>query len=643
MLKAMRKNVKSLAPTLWIVIAAFVIAIFAVWGGAGRLGETRAANIIVRVGKEKISADFYYQNLRQRLEMLKGEFKDLNRNFIQQLNIPQQVLEQIIQQSLLLQMAQEMGIDATEEEIREKIVSYPVFQKDGKFIGFEEYKRILDWNRIPVSQFEQSLRKEIILDKLIQVLTAGVSITEDEIWENYKTNNESAKLEFVLAEKDKTELKEDPSSEEIKAYFEDNREKFQIPEKRNGVMVFLKTDDLKDEIELEDSEIEKYYKNNLSQFTENEKVRISRIYFPYEDKDKELVKAEGQNILDKIQRGEDFAEQARMHSKDEKAQDGGDWGLFDWKRLSSKEQEEIEKLAPGQNSDLIELEDGISILKITEKNPSITKPLEEVKARITTVLKDQKTRELADRRIAHLEKRARKEKSVDIAAQELGLKIRNIGLLEEGEGIEDIDPSGSISQALFKLKEKEISSLIYTYKGIGVVQLKKTAPSRRANFEEVEEKAKEELIAIRKKGKALESVKKIKAELEKKELEELAKKYELEYKTAEEHRRGQYLSTIGENEEVDRLSFSLPISQASEPIEFENGYALIKVLDRKEVTREDFEKNKKEEKENLLEAKKNRFLQSYLNKLRNDKGVKIKYDLFLKINSDILSRFEGKE
>ena len=39
MLKTMRKNVKALKPTLWIIIATFIIAIFAIWGGAGRLGE----------------------------------------------------------------------------------------------------------------------------------------------------------------------------------------------------------------------------------------------------------------------------------------------------------------------------------------------------------------------------------------------------------------------------------------------------------------------------------------------------------------------------------------------------------------------------------------------------------------------------
>lgn len=75
----MRKNLKSLAPTLWFVIIAFIISIFAVWGGAGRLGESRNANIIVSVGKEKISTDIYMQDLMQRLEMLKTKFKELDK------------------------------------------------------------------------------------------------------------------------------------------------------------------------------------------------------------------------------------------------------------------------------------------------------------------------------------------------------------------------------------------------------------------------------------------------------------------------------------------------------------------------------------------------------------------------------------
>lgn len=637
----MRKNVKSLAPTLWIVIAAFIITIFAVWGGGvGGSGRSQAANTLVWVGKEKISADLYSQNLRQRLETLRREYKELNRNFIQQLNIPQQILEQLIQQELLLQTAQEMGLAATPEEIREKIMSYPVFLKDGKFIGFEQYKRILEYSRIPVSRFEQGLQKEVVIDKLIKVLTAGVTATEDEIWENYKKRNESAKLEYVLSETEQIEWEEDPSAEEIQAYFEENKEKFQIPEKREGILVFLQTEDLKEEVEVNDSDIEKYYKDNLSQFEEPEKIKVSRIYLPYEGKDKNLVRAETQGLLDKARAGEDFAMLAKANSKDEKADDGGDWGLYDWKKLSSQEKEEIERLNAGKLSELIELDDGISFIKVTEKEAPLTKPLSDVRERIVSILEDQLARELAEQKISHLEKQARKENSLDVAAQKMDLKIRQTGLLQQGKEIPDIDPSGTISQALFNLDERGISEPVYTYKGLGVVQLRNTAPAHQATLEEAQENAKAELITVKKKEKALDTIRQVKQGIANEDLETLAKTYDLEFRTAEEHKRGQYLSVIGENEDIDRLAFSLPVGEASEPVEYETGYALMRVLDRKEVTQEDFATNIKEEKETLLAEKKNKFLQSYLFKMRDSKGVKIKYDLFLKINSDVLSRFE---
>ena len=643
MLKAMRRNVKKLAPTLWLVIAAFIITIFAVWGGAGRLGEARAAGAIVTIGKERISADFYFQNLRQRLEGLKREFKELDSKLIQQLNIPRQVLEQIIQQTLLFQKAKELGIDASSEEIREKIIGYPVFQREGKFVGFEEYKRILEWNRISITEFEESLRREIILDKVVKVLTSGITITPEELWESYKNKSESAKMEFVVFETEKIELKEEPLLSEIKEYFEKNKEEYKIPERREAAFVFLKTEDLKAEIELTDAGIEKYYKENESQFKDPERLKVSRIYLPYDEKEKELILAEAQGILERIEVGEDFGDLARKHSKDNKANKGGDWGLYEWQTLSSREKTEIENLSEGEASGALELEEGVSILKVTEKKPSRIRPLEEVRERIKNTLKDQKARELAEERINRLEKRARKEKSLSEAAPIVGFELKNTGLLKKGEAMEDIDSAGAISNALFELEEKEISSPIYTYKGVGIAQLEKVEIPRQANFEEVEEEIKKEFATIRRKEKALEKMKKVQEELKKASLESLAEKHGLEYNTADEHKRGQYLSVIGENAKIDELAFSLPLNEGSEPVEFDEGYALIKILDRKEVTREDLEKDKETEKENLLGAKKNKFFQSYISKLREEKKVKIKYDLFLKINSDVLSRYAREE
>jgi len=643
MLKTMRKNVKSLKPTLWIVIATFIVSIFVVWGGGLTKGEGAGAGALVSVGKVHISTETYFQALRSRLEALKNQFKELNRSFIEQLNIPQQVLEQMIEQALLSELAKDMGLLASDQEVRDKIISFPGLQQDGKFIGFDEYQRRLAWNRISLADFEGSLRKDIILNKVIQVITMGVAVTPDEVWQNYQKEKESAKVEYLVLEKSKVELTQKPQVAEAQSYFEKNKDKYKIPEKREAAYVFLKTDDLKKEVELGESEIESYYKDNLAQFQIPEKLKVSRIYLPLAGQDKALVQAEAQSVMDRIRRGEDFAALAKVHSKDDKAKIGGDWGLYEWQALATKEQEEIKKLGTGKVSDLITLEDGMSIIKVTEKEPAATTPLTEAKPRIRNILLDQKARAMAAQRIGNLETSARKEKNLDAAARKLGQKIQNTGLLKEGQALQDIDPSGAIATALFKLKDKEISSPIPTYGGVGIAELRKTEAPRAASFDEVAPDVENDVTEAAKKDKALATIKEVRAKLTDKNWEDITQKYKLEYKTIDEHKKEQYIGIIGENPEIDRLAFSLPFKQVSDPVEFENGYAVVRVLDRKQAEKAEFEKEKETQTSSLFETKKTKFLQSYLAKLRDEKGVKIKYNLYLQTTNDILSRYESEK
>ncbi|MFZ2055127.1 MAG: peptidyl-prolyl cis-trans isomerase [Candidatus Aminicenantales bacterium] len=641
MLKTMRKNVKALAPTLWIVIATFIISIFAIWGGAGRLGEKSQEETIAFLGKDRIATESYYQALRNRLEALQKEFRALNKSFIQQLNIPQQVLEQMVQQRLLVRKAREMGISASNQEIRDRIVS--LFQRDGKFIGYDEYRRILDYNRTSISDFEDSLKEEIVLNKVIQVLTAGITAAPEELWENYRKQNENAKIEYLLLEESKVPYEQELQSADIRAYFEKNKERYSLPERRQGAYVFLQTEELKKEIEVSEADIEKYYRDNLDQFKEPEKVKVGRIFLSAADKDKALLQKDAEAILDRLKAGIDFAQVARTSSQDEKAKDGGDWGTDEWRRLPAQEKEEVDKLSSGELSGVIETTDGLAILRVIEKNPERTPTLDEVTTRIKGIIEDQKARDLAAQRIGQLEKSAGREKSLDVAAQRIGLKLRNTGLLKQGQALESFDPAGSIAQALFELKDREISSPIYTFTGTGIVQLETIEAPRPATFEEVRQDVEKDFRTSRQKEITLQKIQEARAKLDGKNWEEPASQLGLEYKSVAEHKREQYLGVIGESPEIDRLSFSLPLNEISAPIEFATGYALLRVLERKEVDREEFEKNKQTELTNYLEAKKNRFLQAYIGKLREEKEVKINYNLFMQINNDILSRYEGRE
>ncbi|MCX6559952.1 MAG: SurA N-terminal domain-containing protein [Candidatus Aminicenantes bacterium] len=640
MLRTMRQNMKSLKIVLWFIVAAFIVSIFVIWGGSGRLGEGQAGSVVATIGRHKIPTDEFLTGLRNRIESLKRDMKEIDRTVIEQLNLPQQVLEQIIEQRLLFDVADGLGIKASNAEVRERIMALPGLQRDGKFIGYDEYKRVLSYNRIPLSQFEGGIRQEIILSKTVAALTAGIVVTPQEVWDGYRLSKDTAKIEYLALESATITLAQAPDEAAVKAYFEGRKDAYKLPERREAGYVFIKNDDLKAEVELAEAEIAKYYQDNKAQFENPEQVKISRIFLPFAGKDKALVQAEAKSAHDRLQGGGDFAELAKAVSKDTKASAGGDWGLYDWRTLNPKEIEAVAKLALNKISDPIELADGIAILKVTQKDAAATTSLETAKPRIRTILQDQKARELAGQRMATLEKEARKAKSLEAAAKAANLKVQSTGLLKSGEALGDVDPAGSIASALFGLKDKDISAPLATYGGVALAELRKIEAPRPATFEEVKAQVATDLADALKKDLALAKIKEIRAKLNDKNWEDVAAAAKLEVKTVAEHKKEQYLSVIGESPETDNLAFSLPLKEISQPIDFKTGYAVMRVLARTEAVKEEFEKTKATETASLLEQKKNKFLQAYLAKLRGEKDIKIRYDAFLKASQDVLARYE---
>lgn len=643
MLKTMRKNTQALKPVLWFVVAAFIVSIFFIWGASGKLGGDGGVDTLATIGKKKVEVDAFAQALRNQIENIKQQYPEINRQFIEQMGLPQQVLEQLVGQTLLLEKGRELRIKASPAEVREKIVSLPGLQQNGQFVGYETYKRALQYNHIDLENFEDSLRQDIVLTKTVQMLTAGLAATPEEAWTNYRKNNETAKIEALALETSKVTLETAPSPEDVKTYWEAHQDAFPIPEKREGLAVILKTEDLKKEIELSDADIERYYRDNQARYTNPETAQVGRIWMPYTEADKAKVEAEAAAVLERLRKGAAFADEAKVYSKDDKAAAGGDYGLYDWRTLPQVERDEIAKLSTGQLSDLIIEPDGLAIIKVAVKTPASTTTLDEARPQIRTALLDEKARTLAAERIARIQKDARSAKSLEAALKKSNLKAESTGLLKSGEAWGDADPSGAVSASLFGLKEKELSDPLYLYSGVGLVELRKIETNRPGTFEEVKTEVETALTAERKKAKALDIMRDVRARLTEKNWEDLAARHSLEYKTVEAHKREQYIAVIGESKEADDLAFTLPVGQTSEPFAFAGGYALLRVLDRKEAARAEFDKTRDAEIEQLLTEKKNRFLQSCLAKMREEKGVKINYNRFVQIAQDVLSRYETSE
>ncbi|MCK5664632.1 MAG: peptidylprolyl isomerase, partial [Thiotrichaceae bacterium] len=137
-------------------------------------------------------------------------------------------------------------------------------------------------------------------------------------------------------------------------------------------------------IQLSDEQLEKYYNDNLSQYTQPERRKASHILFTLpadaDTQTKDKVKAEAQAVLDKINSGSDFSEMAKLHSKDSgSADNGGDLGFFGRGEMVPAFEESAYSMQPGSVSELVESSFGYHIIKLISVEGGQSKPLETVK------------------------------------------------------------------------------------------------------------------------------------------------------------------------------------------------------------------------------------------------------------------------
>ena len=164
MLESMRKHMKLLSAMLWIAIIAFLGTIFLVWGMGGKQETDKDIVALVnghRIGVKSMEDTYsrllaFYQKLYEGKLPEGKKFRELLRKT---------ALDELIDRALLLDEVTRMGIFVSDVEVRAHIETLPAFQKNGEFdIG--TYKRILNWNKIPIKNYETSVRDDLILQKL---------------------------------------------------------------------------------------------------------------------------------------------------------------------------------------------------------------------------------------------------------------------------------------------------------------------------------------------------------------------------------------------------------------------------------------------------------------------------------------------
>ncbi|MEN3028839.1 MAG: SurA N-terminal domain-containing protein [Aquificaceae bacterium] len=189
-------------------------------GGVSDIG-TPSKRCVAEVGSGCVTLKDY------RRELLR--FSNLLQNPQMEGLVREQVLSNLIAQELLYQKAKDLSFIASDEEVVEVIKSDPTFQDNGLF-SVTRYREVLSKAGMSPEEYEEYLKRSISVQKLINLLTNGVYLTEEEFEKNLMA--ESTLLSGSLYMVTTSELKEKytPTQQELMEYYQKHRESFRREE-----------------------------------------------------------------------------------------------------------------------------------------------------------------------------------------------------------------------------------------------------------------------------------------------------------------------------------------------------------------------------------------------------------------------------
>lgn len=641
MLDRMRRHKGWLKWSLGLVVVTFILLYVPDFLGGGGYGSGGAgvANLgdtIASVEGRRITAGEFRRSYMNQVQAYQNAYGgQMNEQLLKQLGIDQRILQQMIDEEVALEEAERLDITATDAELRQRILTMPAFQENGKFIGDQRYRQLLRMQRPPMrpDEFEQQLRRSLVVQKLRAALTDWVHISDADVDQEFKNRNEKVKLELVVFSADKFREGVTASDPEIAAYFEKSKEQFRIGPKRKVKYLMIDMQSLRNRVSVAAPDVRRYYDQNIEQFSTPEQVKASHVLTKVgEGKDDAAARKQAEDVLAQAKAGKDFAELAKKYSQDESnASNGGDLGFFGRGAMVKEFEDAAFSMQPGQISDVVKTQFGYHVIKVTDRKAAETRPFEQVRAQIEDQLKWERAQQQAQQTADDIAGELKSPADFDRVAKARGLTAGESGFFTREEPIAGLGFAPEASATAFELKENQVSDPIRTPGGMAFIVVTGTQEARVPAVAEVKDKVRDAVVKQKTVDAARQKAASLASSFKSGDFAAAAKSAGLEVKTTEQIARGSALPEVGASEAVDAAIFTLPVGGVTDPIPTDNGVVIAKMTERHDVTPQDIVQGRNALREQLLNERRNRFFSAYMTKAKQKMKIEINRDVLRQV------------
>ncbi len=416
-------------------------------------------------------------------------------------------LEDVVQRAVIDNAMQQYGLVVSENEVRAAIARNPTFQGTGGSFDPLKYRALLQQARISEVAYVADVRREIASAQLFgTVRTEGLApaTLRDDI---FKMESEKRIAETVYFPDTIVADVAKPTAEQLGAYFEANKAKFQIPEFRAFSYVLITVDDVMGQVAVTPEQVKQEYEARASEFGSPEKRDVDQAMADSEDKAKKIIEAtkSGKSLEDAAKEvlgnADGVIKLGAVLKKDLPAGPLAD-GVF--------------TASQGVAAEPIKSALGWHVIRVNGIEAGKVTPFDEIKPRIESELKAQLAPDLLIKLVTDFERSLSKTQSMVASAQEINLKVRTFenvdarGQDASGKQVVVGPAAAELVQAAFATRESSESQLLETPKGeYFVVRTDRVTPSRTPPLSEVEAKVVEAWQSEERRKRADEKVKEV--------------------------------------------------------------------------------------------------------------------------------------
>lgn len=432
-----------------------IILVFVFWG-VGSFTDSSPVNLVAKVNGEAITAQQFelaYHNAEESLmrsnpgltrEMLNAQKKELGR----------QVLQNLVQQSLIRQEADRLGFAVSPMELRRAVEQMPVFQDDqGKFDA-QAYVRVLEAQHLSPAQFEKDLSDQILREKFLGVLNASAWVAPAEARNRHDFLRERRAVDYIFVPAaDFTKDITIPDTQ-IDKYYEEHRQDFAVPAKVDIDYILVGAENLIKPESISEADARKWYEDHKSRFNVVEAVKAAHILVPLAEKatpeeEKKAFETMAA-IQEEIKSGKAFSAVADAHNGPNAAGPGGELGWVERGQTVAPFEEAAFALSAGQLSGPVRSQFGLHLIKVEKKRAAGVKVFEDVQAEARKILAQELGSEKLHETLDSLISDNIEGKPLAESAARFGLEAKQSGLLSQTELVEKLGLSQSSAKSLME-------------------------------------------------------------------------------------------------------------------------------------------------------------------------------------------------